>query len=179
MAADNLRGNKVPNYRRFYSGVYWFFTVVTHKRAPFLITSEALSGLKGATRECRERYPFEVDGWVLLADHLHCIWKLPENDLDYSRRWSIIKRKFTQQYRDMNIQPPFWQKRFWAHALTDENDYKNHMNYIHYNPVKHKVAKSPEEWRWTSLHRYQKAGLYPLNWGRFSDIEIPTDVGKE
>jgi len=103
----------MPNYRRFYSGNIWFFTVVTHRRVPILITDPARICLREAIRHCRELYPFSVEAWVLLPDHIHCVCGLPENDFNYSRRWSIIKRKFTQAFsQGKDKVPPFWQKRF-------------------------------------------------------------------
>jgi len=102
---------------------------------------------------------------------------LIEDDLDYSRRWSIIKRKFTQAYVDDKKKPPFWQKRFWAHLITDEKDYENHVNYIHYNPVKHGLAQKASKWPWTSLHRMVRAGTFPPDWGE--QINIPDGIGRE
>jgi putative transposase len=108
---------------------------------------------------------------------MHCIWELIEDDLDYSRRWSIIKRKFTQAYVDDKKKPPFWQNRFWAHLIADEKDYENHVNYIHYNPVKHGLVEKASGWPWTSLHRMVKAGIFPPDWGE--QIDIPHGIGRE
>ncbi len=167
----------MPNYIRFYSGNLWFFTVVTHRRIPILTNESARNCLREAILHCRERYPFTIAAWVLLPDHMHCIWGLIEDDLDYSRRWSIIKRKFTQAYGDDKQKPPFWQNRFWAHLITDEKDYENHVNYIHYNPVKHGLVDKAIGWPWTSLHRMVKAGTIPPDWGE--QINIPDGIGQE
>jgi len=114
----------------------------------------------------------------LLPDHLHAIWRLPENDLDYSRRWSIIKRRFTQRFRfESSLQAPFWQERFWAHRVNDENDYVRHMDYIHYNTVKHGLVDSVQDWLWSSFHRAVKSGLYLPDWGR--DVDFALDIGNE
>jgi putative transposase len=166
----------MPNYRRFYSGNIWFFTVVTHRRIPVLTTKAARKSLRTAINQCREIYLFAVEAWVLLPDHLHCIWDLPECDLNYSRRWAIIKRKFTQAFAERE-RPTFWQNRFWAHLVTDEKDYENQMNYIHYNPVKHGLIERAVDWPWTSLHRLIKEGRYLANWGE--SVEIPEGVGRE
>jgi putative transposase len=166
----------MPNYRRFYTGNIWFFTVVTHRRIPALRTEAARESLRNAINHCREIYPFAIEAWVLLPDHLHCIWDLPESDLNYSRRWAIIKRKFTQAFVDRG-RPPFWQNRFWAHLITDKKDYENHMNYIHYNPVKHGLVERAVDWPWTSLHRLIEEGKYPAHWGE--GIEIPEEIGQE
>jgi putative transposase len=168
----------MPNYKRIYAGNLWFFTVVTHKRLPFLITGGARKYLREAIKDCQARYPFEIDAWVLLPDHLHCIWELPEIDRDYSRRWSIIKRKFTKNLsKGQNMLAPFWQNRFWAHLITDDLDYEHHVNYVHFNPVKHGLVKTPEAWPWTSFHRWAAGGKYPPGWGE--QLDIPAKIGQE
>lgn len=169
---------EMPNYRRYYSGSIWFFTVVTHNRVRMLTSEEARRCLRKAINDCREKYPFQIEAWVLLPDHLHCILDFPEEDLNYSRRWSMIKRKFTQKFRHLSDQkPPFWQERFWAHGIRDFQDFENHMNYIHFNPVKHALVKKAVEWPWTSLHLLITAGKYALNWGE--GVEILEEVGRE
>jgi putative transposase len=167
----------MPNYIRFYSGNSWFFTVVTHRRIPILTTDSARKCLREAIIQCRKLYPFTMEAWVLLPDHMHCIWELIDDDLDYSRRWSIIKRKFTQAYVHDNQKPPFWQNRFWAHLITDEKDYENHINYIHYNPVKHGLVEKASGWPWTSLHHMIEAGIFPTDWGE--QVHIPDGTGRE
>lgn len=169
----------MPNYRRDYSGSVWFFTVVTHLRKPFLTQEPERQALRRAVRECRSRYPFSINGWVLLPDHLHCIWTLPENDPIYSRRWGVIKRLFTQQMQNSGGHgPPYWQQRFWAHRIDDEADYEQHMNHIHFNPAKHGYANRPAEWPWTTLHRCIREGIYPADWG--GAVSIPTTgIGRE
>jgi putative transposase len=165
----------MPNYKRFYSGNIVFFTVVTHRRISVLTGEAARESLRNAINNCREAYPFVIEAWVLLPDHLHCIWDLPECDLNYSRRWAIIKRKFTQGLTDRI--PPYWQNRFWAHIITDEKDFENHINYIHYNPVKHGLVERARDWQWTSLHRLIEEGKYPAQWGE--GVEIPEGIGQE
>ena len=168
----------MPNYIRFYSGNTWSFTVVTHRRVTLLTTDAARLVLRQAIIECKKLYPFSIAAWVLLPEHLHCIWELPEIDLNYSRRWAIIKRTFTQGLAAINYgRPPYWQNRFWAHLITDERDFENHMNYIHYNPVKHDLVERARDWPWTSLHRLQAEGTYPSEWGE--GVEIPEGIGRE
>ncbi|MFH1595998.1 MAG: transposase [Pseudomonadota bacterium] len=168
----------MPNYIRIYSGNLWFFTVVTHRRIPMLTSDEARKCLREAIIHCRKLYPFSVEAWVLLPDHLHCVWDLPESDSNYSRRWSIIKRKFTQAFGNGKDRiGPFWQKRFWAHLITDDRDYEKHMDYIHFNPVKHSLVSMPGQWPWTSLHCLVEEGRYAPNWG--TNVEIPKEIGRE
>jgi putative transposase len=168
----------MPNYLRFYSGNTWFFTVVTNRRVTLLTTDAARPVLRQAISECKKLYPFSIEAWVLLPEHLHCIWDLPESDLNYSRRWAIIKRKFTQGLTATNYRrPPYCQDRFWAHLITDERDFENHMNYIHYNPVKHGLVERARDWPWTSLQRLMEVGKYPSDWGEY--VEIPEGIGQE
>jgi putative transposase len=169
----------MPNYLRYYSGNTWFFTVVTYNRRQILTSDQARGCLRRAIIDCRQIYPFKIVAWVLLRDHLHCIWNLPGTDLNYSRRWSIIKRKFSQLFINDSIEnkPPFWQKRFWAHLITDEKDYEDHLNYIHFNPVKHGLVKNAVDWSWTSLPKFISGGKYDSNWGE--GVVIPEAVGRE
>jgi putative transposase len=139
-------------YRRLYKpGGQYFFTVVTHQRRPILVAN--IERLRGAFRHVMTVRPFKMDAVVVLPDHLHCIWCLPENDQDFSTRWSIIKRYFSTVIDKSNINPSLenkrergvWQRRFWEHCLGDEDDWRRHMDYIHFNPVKHGYVSSPRE----------------------------------
>lgn len=128
-------------------------------------------------RECQREWPFDINAIVLLPDHLHAIWTLPPGDANYSGRWSVIKVNFTQRFlasggRDAPVSAGkqrerrrgVWQRRFWEHTIEDEDDFETHFDYIHYNPVKHKLVKCPGEWEPSSFHRYVKAGVYPADW---------------
>ena len=168
----------MPNYRRFHHGPTWFFTVVTHNRRALFDDPAARDCLSQALRDCRERFPFTVDAMVLLPDHLHAVWTLPDTDLDYSRRWSIIKRRFTQTYRLAGQhKAPYWQVRFWAHCVMGEEDYRHHVDYVHINPMKHGLVEAVEDWPWSSFHRYVCAGVYPQDWG--GRVSLPEGVGRE
>lgn len=163
-------------------GVY-FFTVVTQSRQPILI--EHIDRLRDAFSHVQERFPFKIDAIVVLPDHLHTIWRLPEGDHNYSRRWMVLKRKFSsglspgirspsqQSKREKGI----WQRRFWEHTLRDEEDWRRHMDYIHYNPVKHGYAALPQQWRYSSFARAVRQGWYPPDWSGgagvvISDLEV-------
>lgn len=166
----------MPNYRRDYSGCCWFFTVVTHQRAPIFSNDNARDCLGKAVRECRSRYPFYIDAWVVLPDHMHCVWTLPDSDRDYSRRWGIIKRRFTQLFRIEGGPQPFWQRRFWAHRIDDEMDYGRHVDYVHYNPVKHGYARMAAGWPWSTFHRHMRKGVYPPDW--YQAEVMPDGIGR-
>jgi putative transposase len=164
----------MSNYRRpkFYGG-YYFFTVVTYKRRKILTSELARKHLRNAFEKVRLKRHFETTAICLLPDHLHCVWKLPEGDSDLSTRWSQIKRDFTTNYLRKGGNEPaqsnsrlkhrhrgVWQKRFWEHQIKDEKDLQNHIDYIHYNPVKHGLVKDVDVWPWSTYHKYIESGYY-------------------
>ncbi len=169
----------MPQYRRvkIYGGCV-FFTVVTHQRRPILTEDICRDLLHQAWTDTARRFPFTTEAICLLPDHLHCIWQLPENDADYSIRWKEIKRIFTKEYL-LRVGPgaernnshlkrgeaAIWQRRFWEHVIRDEDDLVRHVEYIHYNPVKHGLVARAMDWPWSSFHRYVKLGLCDQNWG--------------
>jgi putative transposase len=158
----------MSNYRRAdVPGACYFFTVVTYRRRQFLTDEPARQILREAIIQTRKNYPFAIDAWVLLPDHMHCMWTLPEGDNDFSTRWNVIKTVFSRRaktlYHDaewMNAskakhrETTIWQRRFWEHCIRDERDYTNHMDYIHYNPIKHGWVERMEDWPYSSFHRY-------------------------
>jgi len=181
----------MPNYHRaFRPGGTFFFTLVTYDRTPFLCDPGARTILRAAIDACRAVMPFEIDAFVLLPEHLHTIWTLPDGDGDFSKRWGIIKKHFTQtwlaqggsqgavsQSRLRNHRRGVWQRRFWEHVIRDERDFEKHLNYIHYNPVKHKHVACPHCREWSSIHRWIKAGQYAADWCCACDgrVTLPPD----
>lgn len=167
----------MPNYRRIYeSGATYFFTVVTGSRAPLLEGSLARQLLRDALTTCRQRHPFRQLAFVTMPDHLHTIWVLPPDDPDFSRRWSYLKSEFTRAWLCLDgrespkaRQPSdrrrgAWQRRFWEHLIRDERDFELHINYIHYNPVKHGMASCPHAWADSSFTHWVRRGVYPNDW---------------
>ena len=166
------------HYRRaFTPGGTFFFTLVTEGRRPILAAAEVVEVLRGAFRAVRLSRPFEIDAIVVMPDHLHCIWTLPPDDADFATRWRLIKTGFTKHCpptlraaanpaRAAKRQQAVWQHRYWEHQIRDETDFARHVDYIHYNPVKHGLAASPIDWPYSSFHRHVKAGIYPPDWGR-------------
>ena len=166
------------NNRRYrLEGATWFFTVVAHGRRHLFCAPEFRNALKFSIIRCRERLPFAIRGWVLMPDHLHCIWTLPKGDSDYSKRWMLIKQAVTvkllrQGFVSKNLKPlrrsgregTVWQRRFWDHLIRDPEDFQAHLDYIHYNPVKHGHCLSPNAWPFSTIHRYRRLGVYPENW---------------
>jgi len=150
-------------YRRaFISGGSWFFTVVTNQRRPFLTQSENIEILREAFKQVREKHPFTINAIVIMPDHLHCILSLPSDDSNFSTRWRLIKTWFTK-HSDSTLRP-VWQRRYWEHLLRDQNDFNQHVDYIHYNPVKHGYVDSVADWQYSSFHKFVKKGIYPENW---------------
>jgi putative transposase len=163
-------------YRRArVGGASYFFTVVARDRAPVLTWPPVLPLLGAAFRAVRERTTFATDAIVVLPDHLHCIWTLPAGDADFSGRWRRVKRFVTARAGIGRI----WQPRFWEHLIRDEDDYRHHVEYIHYNPVKHGFVNAPREWRHSSFHRHVAAGRYPVDWGSGVAPRLPAGVGRE
>jgi putative transposase len=159
----------MSNYRRAYiPGGTYFFTVVTYKRKPILCSPSAIQRLKDSFNYTKEKHPFSIEGLVILPDHIHCIWQLPEKDSDFSKRWNMIKRHFslgmtkdTNHRREKNI----WQRRFWEHAVRDEKDFQRCLDYIYYNPVKHGYVQKPLDWIYSTFKRDVAKGFYSKDWG--------------
>jgi putative transposase len=193
----------MPDYRRFYrSGGTYFFTVVTEGRAPILCEPAARNILRTAIDRCRKSHSFELIATVLLPDHLHAIWKLPDGDIGYSERWASIKAEFTTNWvatggqeqgrsasRVRNRRRGIWQRRFWEHVIRDEDDFERHLHYIHFNPVKHGLAKCPHDWTYSTFQKWVKMGIYEPDWscvcnGRqrpsalFDDVKHPEEWGE-
>ncbi len=165
-------------YRRaFTPGGIFFFTVVTEGRRPVFVSDDVVEVLRCAFRSVRKSRPFQIEAMVVMPDHLHCIWTLPPDDADFATRWRLIKTWFTKHCPlDLRFIPNparaakgeqgLWQRRYWEHLLRDENDYARHVDYIHYNPVKHGLATSAIEWPYSSFHRHVEVGNYQSDWGR-------------
>lgn len=169
----------MPEFRRsFLPGGTFFFTVVTYKRHQILTNQISRTLLHDAFQNVKNRYPFRVDAICLLPNHLHCIWTLPEGDSNYAMRWKEIKRIFSRQYgrqfgspekrnqsREKRQESTVWQRRYWEHTIRDEKDLSIHVEYIHYNPVKHGLVNRVADWQWSSFHRYVAMGFYDASWG--------------
>ena len=168
----------MPNYRRTYlQGGTCFFTVVCYDRQSFLKEEAAIKLLRHCFIQTMNKYPFKVDAMVILPDHLHTIWTLPDDDCDYSTKWKIIKATFSRHYNvhdTGNIsesmlrkkEKGIWQRRFWEHLIGDQEDFNRHCDYIHYNPVKHGLVKLPLDWKFSSFRKFVEKGIYPHDWGQ-------------
>jgi putative transposase len=161
------------HYRRnFIAGGTFFFTLTLADRASRALT-DRVEVLRAAVRETRRLRPFVVDAGVVLPDHLHIVMTLPQGDADYTNRWRLIKRRFTDAVmksgtsvaRHSNGEAALWQRRFWEHTIRDEEDFERHVDYVHFNPVKHGLVSRVSDWPYSSFHRYVRQGLLPPDWG--------------
>ncbi len=183
----------MPNYiRASFGGGYYFFKVVTYRRTPLFNDGLARRFLRDAIEATRVQRPFEIIAFCLLSDHLHCIWKLPDGDADFSTRWASIKARFSQAFRRAGTREPavpasrrrrgeacLWQRRFWEHQIRDERDLQRHIDYIRYNPVEHGLVEDVDDWPWSTYHRHVQDGFYqetqsPMN----DDTMSPSDYGE-
>jgi len=146
--------------------------------------------LREAFKSVMDRHPFRIDAIVILPDHLHCIWTLPEGDSDFSKRWMLIKKRFTMICHDPDRTLPnasrvhkreqaIWQRRFWEHQIRDEQDYSRHVEYIHYNPVKHGFVEAPIDWPHSSFSAFVARRAYHRDWGSSAPVVFDAAVGNE
>ena len=169
----------MPEYRRaVVPGGTFFFTIVTCDRRPIFADQANVQRLRDAIAAVRRERPFDIDAAVILHDHMHHIWTLPTNDTDYSWRIGRMKALFTQslaatatldtggvsasrlKHRESNV----WQRRFWEHAIRDEHDYERHVDYLHFNPVRHGLAVCPHGWAHSSFDLWVRRGVYLGSW---------------
>jgi len=169
-----LRGGAwMPEYRRNrVAGGCYFFTVNLWDRRSSLLV-ERIELLRECVWRVRVRRPFHVDAWVVLPEHMHAVWTLPEGDDDFSTRWGSIKRMFSagleggearSEGRMRRGERGVWQRRFWEHTIRDERDYGAHVDYVHFNPVKHGLVEGPGDWPFSSFRRAVERGVYPADW---------------
>ena len=162
------------HYRRARSaGATCFFTVNLADRNSCLLAENAPQ-LYNILQQVRQRHPFRLHALVILPDHLHTLWTLPAGDSDYPTRWSLIKAAFSRHIpRDETIDAShrskrergLWQRRYWEHQIRDESDLQRHIDYIHFNPVRHGHTSSPADWPYSSIHQYIRNGILPGDWG--------------
>ena len=169
----------MSNYRRAnFPGGYYFFTVVTYNRRRLFNHEIARNCLRKARKAwllTQNKHYFDTIALCLLPEHLHCVWKLPDDDANFSIRWASIKALFTKEYssqadidnvlnqsRNNHREANIWQRRFWEHQIRDATDLQNHINYIHYNPVKHGFVTNVNDWPWSTYRRYANEDGYKI-----------------
>jgi len=173
----------MSNYRRAQEGgATYFFTVVAYRRQPLLTCPDVLDSLRDAFREVQQTNPFKLDAVVILPDHLHAMWTLPDGDAEFGKRWGMIKRHVSKAVSKAISVPVgdsmrsrqesgLWQRRFWEHLIRDDADYARHMDYLHYNPVRHGHVERPADWPHSSFRKCVERGIYPMDWASGNDIE--------
>jgi putative transposase len=176
----------MTEYRRDrFKGGRYFFTVNLADRHRKLLT-ERIDVLRESFRRVKSKHPFKIDAIVILPDHLHTIWTLPEGDDDFSCRWRQIKSYFSSHIekgerisksRTRKQERGIWQRRFWEHRIRDDTDFIRHVDYIHYNPVKHGHVACVADWPYSSFHDYVKRGVLPQHWAGGMNLE--TDLNLE
>ena len=111
---------------------------------------------------------------MVLPEHMHAMWTLPEGDADYAGRWREIKKAFSRAIGRRDV----WQKRYWEHTIRDDRDYAAHLDYIHLNPYKHGLVRQVRDWPYSSFHRFVAAGVYSADW-LCDDVELLVGEAKE
>ncbi|HET7396665.1 MAG TPA: transposase [Gammaproteobacteria bacterium] len=168
-------------YRRAHvAGGTYFFTVNLADRRSYLLVRH-IEDFRHVLDKVKKTHPFHLVAMVVMPEHLHVIWRLPEGDADYPMRWGLIKAGFSRRLtatecirasRKVKRERGIWQRRYWEHQIRDEADLARHVDYIHYNPVKHDLVAHPVDWPHSTLHAYIERGLVSYDWGGCVD-----DVG--
>lgn len=172
----------MTEYRRFYQpNATWFFTVNLAERKNNRLLVDNIDLLRECFRYVKQRKPYHIGAIVILPDHLHSIWTLPPDDSNFSVRWNMLKGRFSRAIdkgervsvsRLNRRERGIWQRRFWAHLVTDQEDYNRHIDYIHWNPVKHGLVNCVIDWPHSSFHQFVEQGIYPAAWGNSGSFEI-------
>lgn len=164
---------------RVIGGTY-FFTVNLAERHGNTLLVDQIDLLKQAFRQTRIEHPFAMPGFVVLPEHLHCLWSLPTGDDDFPTRWRLIKSRFTRllplgerrsRSRQRKNERGIWQRRFWEHLVRDDADFQRCLEYIHYNPVKHGHAERAMDWPHSSFRHWVRRGVYPIDWAAPVEVE--------
>ena len=163
----------MPDYRRnFIPGGSFFFTVNLLERRSDLLTRH-IELLRDSVRRVRRLHSFHIDAWVVLPEHMHCIWTMPPADADFALRWRLIKLIFSKALpkverlsavRLRRQERGIWQRRYWEHTLRDEADFRAHVDYVHINPLKHGWVTAVSDWPYSTFHRYVSARVLPADW---------------
>ena len=175
----------MPDYRRNrIAGGCYFFTINLLERYQNPLLVQQIELLRDVVRRVRLRHPFHIDAWVVLPDHMHCIWTLPKGDDNYAKRIRLVKTLFSNEIprtewrsdvRQRKGERGIWQRRYWEHTIRDERDYATHMDYLHYNPVKHGYVDKVMNWPYSTFQHHVQQGHYPEHWG-VDNIKL--DVGE-
>jgi putative transposase len=155
---------------RVEGGTYFFTVTLAERQSTALV--DHVDALRAAFRAARRERPFTIDAVVILPDHLHAILTLPQGDADFPGRWRRIKGHFSTHLlaagislrRHANGELALWQRRYWEHTIRDDDDFARHVDYVHYNPVKHRLVTRVRDWPHSSFHLYVRRGVLPQDW---------------
>jgi putative transposase len=181
------------HYRRVrIEGGTYFFTVVTYKRRPIFKDPHFVETLIRSIADVRAAHPFDIPAQVILHDHLHALWTLPEGDSDYPMRWRMIKSAFSREAKDAfdrsalqsqsraeKGESTVWQRRYWEHTIRGDADFTAHVEYIHFNPVKHGLVARPRDWAYSTFRDWVARGLYDLDWASDAAPQFNDGLGGE
>ncbi len=162
--------------RYFIPGQTYFVTAVFHRRKR--IPSSLFASPYQSMIRMAEKYDSLISAWVILPDHIHFLVTPPANILD--RLIHDMKLSFGATYRKiLKISSGrFWQRRYWDHVIRDQADMNRHIDYIHYNPVKHGYVRNPFGWSYSSIHDFRKAGYYSAEWGTGMEVVFAGEYGE-
>ncbi len=173
----------MPNYRRaWHAGGTYFFTVNLLQRHNNDLLARHIDLLRQVVAAVQSRHTFKIQGWVVLPEHLHCVMELPPGDVDFALRWRLIKMGFpkglsnTEQRSKVRVargERGIWQRRYWEHLIRDDADMQAHMDYVHFNPVKHGLVRRVADWPFSTFHGLVRQGIYPSDWGGGNDVSLP------
>lgn len=156
----------MSNYRRLrIPGSTWYFTVNLADRGDTALVDH-IDTLRAAYRATALEQPIQCDAMVVLPNHLHAVWTLPDGDSDFSNRWRKIKARFTHATGLQGIQTHsklekreagLWQRRFWEHRIRDADEKDRAIAYCLADPVRHGLVTDPADWAFSTLHRDLRA----------------------
>jgi putative transposase len=170
-----------PSWR----GGTYFFTLTLADRSSDILVRE-IDRLRAVYLLVQQARPFETVAICILPDHLHAIWTLPPGDADFATRWNLIKGGFSRGIpaahgrsasKLAKREKGIWQRRYWEHVIRDENDLARHVDYVHFNPVKHGLVSRVSDWTHSSFHLYVKRAQLPIDWGG-SFHQMPGSFGE-
>ncbi len=175
----------MPNYRRAWqAGGTYFFTVNLLQRGRNDLLIREIELLRRVVASVKARHPFTIHAWVVLPEHMHCMLEFPPADCDFALRWRLIKMEFSKALPKMERVSPvrrkrgergIWQRRFWEHLIRDERDFAAHMDYVHFNPVKHGHVPRVIDWPYSTFHRLVKQGVYDADWAGEHEVALRYD----
>lgn len=164
----------MTEYRRaIIEGATYFFTVNCTDRQGNHLLIDNIDLLRQSFRKVKSGHPFKIHAIVVLPDHLHCVWTMPSGDADYKTRWALIKAGFSRSIprgekrsasRVKRGERGIWQRRYWEHLIRDDHDFERHVDYIHWNPVKHGWVERVIDWPYSSFHAHMRRGTYSTDW---------------